>query len=224
MAESKSKDQREQEQLDKVDELRRMQKAGKVPMITANRDKNFKIPKTEEGYVHCLLTTKNVGADMKSLVEQTKTDAYHADRFDVLVEQGAFQAFDDVKIIHDPRDGYENKVYSFKPEKIEAAAVTGARATGIVKANEMKAINQARKEIGDAQDDLATRTQAVAEKEKELTDKEAKIKSLVDEQGAKLEEKEKTLEEREAALNAREAALAAKETPKDETPNPKENK
>lgn len=86
--------------------------------IPANIDDTRKINKLEENYVHVLLINKMHNENTKSYENVEKVDLYHSRDFEQLVNSGAFNLFDEVRVIHHP----EKKEYTqaqLKPNSLD---------------------------------------------------------------------------------------------------------
>lgn len=102
--------------------MRKKQMNGDVSYVTANKSaslnldppiqaKHLQIREDEaDGYVHVFVREKHVDINSKSINNIDKVIAMHKNEFDRKVNEGYFQLYDQVEIIHDPRD--ESKDYT----------------------------------------------------------------------------------------------------------------
>lgn len=196
---SLSKDQREQQQLDDIATLRKSQKDGTAGKIRANKDSSIEIPEHHnDRYVYVIATQKNVNPDMKSFSEIASLIPIHAGLFDQMVDQGGFALYDDVKIVHDPRDDAREK-YVFKIEHINPQSVESPAAAKSIKTSELNALNEARNQVNAQKATLENKAGELATKETDLATREANLLKM-----------EQELKDREAALKSDGSAKQAK--------------
>lgn len=192
------KEQKEEQQLEELKELQTLQKAGKVPMRKANRDSSVEIPAHEyDGYVVVSTLTRNLNPDQKSFTDIRKNVKIHKDRFDAMVDAGGFVTFDDVKIVHDPREN-PRASYEFRPSTVSQKSLDAAARQGASvptkgskelekKANDLAAreqelskktedFNKASEGLEARENTVATKEQELAKKEEELAKREAALK------------------------------------------------
>jgi len=87
-------------------------------LIPANMNEKFKIRRLEENFVHVRIATKTLNDREKRFDTVEKVDVYHERTFDQMVNQGAFGLFDEVEVIHHPK----NKEYTkeqLKPNNLD---------------------------------------------------------------------------------------------------------
>jgi hypothetical protein len=203
-----SKEQKEEIQLSELNELKRMQKAGEITMMRANIDSSVKIPAHEyDNYVVVRTLQRNLNPDQKSFTDIVKNIKVHADRFDAMVDAGGFVTFDDVKIVHDPREAPREK-YEFRPQTINKAALSAAATPAAPSPRINKELEKKVKDLEAKEGDLADRESSINQKEQDVTDRMNELAA-----------KEKELAEREAALKST-PAPAAEETVKTPDPGP----
>lgn len=173
-----SKEQKEAKQVSEINNLRYAQKNGTAKMVKANKDTTIEIPEAAaEGYVFLMTTARHINQDLKSITEVKSLVPIHKANFDRMVAQGGFALFDDVKIVHDPREGARTD-YKFKIEHVSSASIAETPS----KSADMTAINEARK-------GLEAQKTTLENKQAELIDREARLKA-----------QEEDLAKREAAL------------------------
>ncbi len=111
-------------QQDKIQEMREKQSAGPLEKIEGNRASSCKIAPKEyrmiradeaDGYVHVFTRIKHMGGDQKSIVFEDRNLTLHKGEFDRKVNEGYFQLFDDIEVVHDPRGA--DREYNLKPGK-----------------------------------------------------------------------------------------------------------
>jgi len=204
--ETKTKDQRSVDQIDKLDQLRQAQKAGEIDQVPANKDESILIPETEAAsYVHVLVIEKHHDQAKKTYIVHKKVIPFHANIFDNLVKSGAFNLYDEARVVHDPRKKAP-KYETLKTQNVAESDVKGSDGPkGQAKSADMGAINRQKVELQKAAEELN-------EKEGELTLKEEELSKKADDvsnAAASLKTKEEELAERERLLNEREAQLKA---------------
>ena len=106
-------------QLDASKDLQERQQAaseGGEPLeeIPANRNKNFKIRKIEENYVHLAVGERLLAPDQKSFITRSSIIKVQPNNFAQMVLNNAFAGYDDAQVIHDPRKNAP-KEYALKP-------------------------------------------------------------------------------------------------------------
>lgn len=176
---SKSRDQKQMEQQDRIQEMRDEQGSGRLPRIEGNRSRPFLNPPTKvdltiredeaAGYVHVFTRNKHFQPATNDFMYEDSVVSLHVGQFDAKLKEGYFQTFGEVYIIHDPRQDKSYTQEELKPGK----AVLDAP------------------QLNPADNKGAQQAAATRKKEKELADKE---KALV--------AKQAELDAREAALNA----------------------
>lgn len=116
-----TKEQRQADQVEELAELKHKQLNDRIPMIEANRNPNFKISAHDaDRFVHVYTEIKNVAGDGKSISVEKNTIMIHANQFDQKVAEGFFYSYDNIEIIHDPREQSSkskeyNTIADFKP-------------------------------------------------------------------------------------------------------------
>lgn len=149
--------------------------------IPANKDANIKIKASDKDYVHIAAVTRNLAPDQKSFFDESRVIKVHANQFNQLVNSNAFAAYDDVKVIHDPRPNAP-KEYALKP----------------LQPGQTPPVDMAAIKANDAA--LAAREQKVKDLEKSLDKKIAELNRLQEETGkAKLTGAAKTAADKKAA-------------------------
>lgn len=190
--ETLSKEQKEAKQVSDIDALRTAQKTGAAGMIRANKDDSIEIPEHgNDRYVYVKATNKHLNADMKSHTSVVSLIPVHAGLFDQMVDQGGFALYDDVKIVHDPRDNVRES-YVFKVEQINSKSVETPSDAKSTKSSDMKAMNEARKQIEaqkvtleNKQAELTTKETEITAKEVTIADREARLKMIEEELAAR---------------------------------------
>lgn len=120
-------EQRQAKQLDELNDLRNRQIAAAqgdtdaIKMISANKDSKIKIKETDKDYVHVALMTRTLDANQKEFLTDSKIVKVHPNNFAQIVASNAYGAYDDVKVIHDPRPNAP-KEYNLKPFEPKSAA------------------------------------------------------------------------------------------------------
>lgn len=154
--------------------------------VTANRNSKHRVRALEaEGYVHVHTIIKHLDQGGKSFTNEERTIKFHARGFDNLVKDGVFKTYDEVEVIHDPRKGFENRVYSLKPDQLNVDGP--ASRTDEAKVNkeldkrrqrldeDAQKMNTLADNLGKRMDDLEKREQAFQDREKAILDRETKL-------------------------------------------------
>jgi hypothetical protein len=190
-----SKEQKQSIQADALLDLKRKQidalNGGKpMDMITANRNSKFQIRELESGYVHVRTITKHLNSDQKSFTDEIIVHAIHAREFDRRVNEGAFHVFDDVEVIHDPRENAPRD-YVLKPVNLLIDAA-GPRADSPNVAAREKHLQAKEVKITQANEELAKKTETfnatVAQAQIDIDERLKKINELTDEAQRKAQE------------------------------------
>lgn len=169
---SLTQDEKKALQLDQVEELKRDQLsvvAGESEAQTSagNRNSAYAIRDVEkESYVHVLAITKNDNPQTKSYDEQKQVIKIHKREFDKRVKEGAFQTFDHVEVVHDPRENAPTS-YSLKPNQID---VKGAQ-----KEYEESLTNKVNPNVAAREKALNTKERAVVQKTSDLNEAAADL-------------------------------------------------
>lgn len=182
-----SKDQKINLQQDRIHALKSAQINGEREMIEANINPKYKIDKQSAGFVHILTRIKHLNPATKGYNNEDRVVKIHASEFDRRAAQGAFKTYDELEIIHDPREN--------RPASQE----------GYLKLMKPDHVN-----IIEAQSKNVDR--AVVDQAKHLAKKEDELKSIakgLDDTKATLDQKESDLAQREAELNKRLEQLKA---------------
>lgn len=231
-----TRDQKMSRQTSELHNLREKQilvKAGQLDedWAQANRTCTIKDPGVNvsrvraleaQGYVHVFTRTRNLSMDQKQFINEDKIVKIHAREFDRRVKDGAFTAYDDVEVIHDPRNGAPT-TYALKPDQVNVdEPIKSDR-----KATEALAKETARLEKVDAH--LKERTLKLSQAEKDLQDREAELNKKEQElnsdkgsisdsakaisgKAAELQNKEQELNAKQAEIDKKEAELKKRET------------
>ena len=102
----------EQRQARQVDELKALQdkqvrfangEKDAIKEVPANRDSKSKILETEKDYVHVAVLMRTLDADQKRFVDEARVILVQPNMIDQMIKNSAFAAYDDARIIHDPR-------------------------------------------------------------------------------------------------------------------------
>jgi hypothetical protein len=140
---TESKQERINKQKDELENIRLQQKEAAeggepLPKIKANRDKNLEINEHEKEYIHVLAITRTVEPDLKTVHEEKRITKHHPRQFAQLIKGGAFNAFDDVRVVHDPRKNAP-KDEVLKPSQPTAAPTPADTAMALsVRENKLK--------------------------------------------------------------------------------------
>lgn len=169
MAASKSVDQRKMEQLDRVHELKAEQLAGNLPQVPANKSKTGQTVNEHEadGYVH--IETKKYHpnpSNPRVPVTEQRIHKMHKDEFEGAIKNRFFELFDDVEVIHDPRDNAPSE-YELRPGKMQVPATN----------NEQLNTATARKAITEKQKELVAKEKELLVKQAELEAREEALKA-----------------------------------------------
>lgn len=193
---STTRDEKLAKQQDEIQDLRDRQNAGDIDKVTANRNSKYKISELEEeGYVHVATRIKDLNPDQKSFTNRDAVLSIHKGEFDRKVKEGYFQLFDEVEVIHDPRENAPDS-YVLKPATLSTEAPKGLPSAELnERVNKLKGrekeLNEAGKAIEKRQKELAGIHSTLSNREQELNEREAKLKSLDDELAAKKAELDK---------------------------------
>jgi hypothetical protein len=134
-------------------------------MIPANRDPKSKIKETDKDLIHVAVVTRNLDADNKVFHDEARVIKIQPRIFPQMIVNSAFAAFDEAKVIHDPRPNAP-KDYALKPAPLKGT----------------NAFNEEAK-VSDAA--LAAREQKVKDAEKSLDAKIAELNKLMAQTQAK---------------------------------------
>jgi hypothetical protein len=122
-------DQRVAEQQVRLKDLQRSQlKAAHgdknaIKKVKGNRDSKFEIPEHESHLVHVYTLSRSLSGDMLSFNDIEKVIAIQPRIFEQMITSGAFAAYTDAKVVHDPRENAP-KAYKLKPVEPKLATVT----------------------------------------------------------------------------------------------------
>jgi hypothetical protein len=155
---STSRDQKMLKQQDQIDELRKKQSEvglNQLPTVTANRNANYKVRQDEaDRYVHVRTRNKHYQSATKSFQFEDRIIPIHKNEFDRKVKEDYFSGYDEVEVIHDPREGASAK-YAIKTKS------DGAKSSEPVKQSDNSELNE--------------RVQALRKKEAELLAKQTEF-------------------------------------------------
>jgi hypothetical protein len=182
----------EQRQAKQVDELKALQDKqvryaqgdkSAIKEIQANRDPKSKILETEKDYVHVAVVMRTLDADQKRFIDEARVIPIQPNAIDQMIKNSAFAAYDDAKIIHDPRPNAP-EVLAVKPVAPVSQDEAAARANDAA---------------------LAAREQKIKDAEKRLDEKMAALEELI----AKSQKASKEPKPAEAKADAKEKAKTA---------------
>jgi hypothetical protein len=175
MSELKTKERLVAEQRDDLNKLKdaqRVEAAGgeKLDRIPASEDKEYKIRATEKDYFHVKTIIKHLDATSKNFIKETRIIKIHMREFKKRVEEGAFNVYDEVDILHNPLKGKDGDIkYNFKPQFADVAQAPETKSPN-VGARE-KALSAKESELKSKELELQERIKALEEKEKQLASK-----------------------------------------------------
>jgi hypothetical protein len=115
------------DQVDALNTLRQNQKAAlagdkkAIAMVDANKEKGAKVPAHEQHLIHIATLTRTLSADQKSFIDQRRVIPVNTRNFNQMIKDGAFAAFDEAKVIHDPRPDAPRE-YALKPVDLSTSA------------------------------------------------------------------------------------------------------
>lgn len=104
---SKSRDEKQMRQADQIAEMRDQQAEGmdKLPTVEANRNSKYRIREDEsERFVFVKTTIKHINTQTKTINPEERIIPIHKAQFQGKVDEMYFATFDDVEVIHDPRN------------------------------------------------------------------------------------------------------------------------
>lgn len=116
METTKTREQRMADQVDQIKDLQAKQMAAHngdesaIKMIPANRDKEYEIKEYEKDYVHVAAISRIHNEATKEYKEEKRIIKIQPNNLDTMAASGAFNVYDDVKVIHDPRPGKAKEV------------------------------------------------------------------------------------------------------------------
>jgi len=165
-----SKDQKLMRQVDQIEAMRDEQRAGleNLETIPGNRNPKYQVRKDEaDRYVFIFTRIKHVSTMTKSINNEDRIIPIHKAEFDRKVDEGYFAIYDEVSVIHDPRDG--------APMTYDIAHKEGQ--VNIVEPRQPRADAAQLKEQREA---LRLKEQELLAKQKELEEREAKLNPLTE--------------------------------------------
>lgn len=157
-------------------------------LIVANMNKAYKIKAAEQNYVHVKLVHKTHNERAKSYDVSEKIDQYHERDFEKMVNAGAFGLFDEVEVIHHPKEK-EYTAAQLKPNQLDIDKKTVDTDPNAVSLKEKK-LAQKEKEVSKRLDEIEKKdaerdalwtklNEENAKKQKELDDLIAKQKEAL---------------------------------------------
>lgn len=130
-----------------------------IKMVPGNRDQKSKIRETEKDYIHVAVVTRNLDAESKVFHDEARVTKHHPRIFPGLISSNAFAAYDEAKIIHDPRkNAPQNEVLKPAPPRL-----TNPLSDADLRANDAA---------------LAAREQKVTDREKRVSENLARMEQL----------------------------------------------
>jgi len=183
MESTKTREQRQADQVDELKALQAMQMAAHegdetaIKKIKANLDPKYEVKDYEAGYVHILLTQRVNNEATKSYVDETRVMKLHPNNLEQMISTGIFGGYDDAKVIHDPRTGKNKKEIKLKAEPVPQVAPAQIDASELA-AREQKVAERERRleaalaklegkgsqDLPELEDDQATKTKTAAGK------------------------------------------------------------
>lgn len=125
-----SAEMRKAQQSDKLRELQRAQQKAAggdknaIKEVAANRDKKARIKEHEKDLVHIKVLTRTIDNDSKTFHDERRVIKIQPRNIDQMIKDGAFAAYDEAIVIHDPRENAP-KEYALKPSVVMPPSLSG---------------------------------------------------------------------------------------------------
>lgn len=195
-----SKEEREYEQQQALKRLKQLQKSGKVVMVPCNIDPTHKISEQEEDdYVALHVTELYQVPGAKSYANVSKLLLIHANQFERFYEAKAFALYDEVKLVHDPReDAPSPATYVFSDKPVDVMKTTASPSE-----KRTRQLDEQMQKINEGRVELDTKTKEIDARSKELDAKTADANDS-------FEKRVKALQDREAEIKRQQDELALK--------------
>lgn len=171
---SKSRDEKMMKQQDQIAEKRAQQEPGldSLPRVDANRKVTISPPTKlvidtvredeSERFVHVFTRVKHMNPAQNDFINEDRVIVMHANEFDRKVDEGFFNLFTQVEVIHDPRKNAPSN-YQLKKSVVKLDEKPVVKNTGAEKAlaERSKELDVKEKELLKKQQDLEAREAAL---------------------------------------------------------------